>query len=179
MTMTPPRLLSCILLLASLPAASDTPPLIVVEDGGGASALPYYRALNLQTSKPDSSAGESSAVPRAPRAQYREADLLPVRSVRLSPGRVDPRVIHVPGLTPLFLIGDDPESRQWLQKRIGVLHSLNAAGLVVHVESEPALKSLRQAARGLTLTPTSGDDLAQRLNLQHYPVLITATGIEQ
>nr|MBF3175129.1 DUF2859 domain-containing protein [Pseudomonas aeruginosa] len=30
-----------------------------------------------------------------------------------------------------------------------------------------------------TLAPASGDDLAQRLGLRHYPVLITATGIEQ
>ena len=28
------------------------------------------------------------------------------------------------------------------------------------------------------LSPASGDDLAQRLGIQHYPVLITATGIE-
>ena len=34
-------------------------------------------------------------------------------------------------------------------------------------------------ARGLTLAPISGDDLGARLGLHHYPVLITATGIEQ
>jgi len=28
------------------------------------------------------------------------------------------------------------------------------------------------------LSPASGDELAQRLSIQHYPVLITATGIE-
>jgi hypothetical protein len=30
----------------------------------------------------------------------------------------------------------------------------------------------------LVLLPVSGDDLAQRLGIKHYPVLITATGIE-
>jgi integrating conjugative element protein (TIGR03765 family) len=38
---------------------------------------------------------------------------------------------------------------------------------------------LRRLAPGLTLAPASGDDFAQRLGLRHYPVLITATGIEQ
>ena len=42
---------------------------------------------------------------------------------------------------------------------------------------EPDL--LRRLAPGLTLSPASGDDLAQRLGLRHYPVLITSTGVEQ
>ncbi|MEP7248003.1 MAG: DUF2859 domain-containing protein, partial [Gammaproteobacteria bacterium] len=29
------------------------------------------------------------------------------------------------------------------------------------------------------LAPASADDLAGRLGVQHYPVLVTATGIEQ
>ena len=32
---------------------------------------------------------------------------------------------------------------------------------------------------GVPLAPVAGDDLAERLGLRHYPVLITATGIEQ
>ena len=39
-------------------------------------------------------------------------------------------------------------------------------------------KALRRLAPGLMLSPISGDDLAQRLGIRHYPVLITATGIE-
>ena len=35
------------------------------------------------------------------------------------------------------------------------------------------------AADSATLSPASGDDLAQRLGLRHYPVLITSTGVEQ
>lgn len=52
-------------------------------------------------------------------------------------------------------------------------------GLVVNVESMAALTALRRLAPGLTLSPVSGDDLAQRLGLRHYPVLITSTGVEQ
>ena len=40
-------------------------------------------------------------------------------------------------------------------------------------------RRVRAIAPGLNLSPMSADDLAERLGLRHYPVLVTATGIEQ
>jgi integrating conjugative element protein (TIGR03765 family) len=105
--------------------------------------------------------------------------MLPVRSARLTPGRVERRVIQAPGLRPLFLIGDDERSHAWLRRRADTLRELGAIGLVVNVESQAALETLRRLASGLILSPVAADDLAQRLGLRHYPVLVTATGIEQ
>lgn len=110
---------------------------------------------------------------------YTEADLLPIRSPSLRPGPVEPREVSLPGITALFLIGDDPRSHAWLQQRLPDLRRLGAAGLVVNVESAAALQALRERAPSLTLSPVPGDDLAQRLGLNHYPLLITATAIEQ
>lgn len=110
---------------------------------------------------------------------YTEADLLPIRSPSLRPGQVEPRAVTLPGITALFLIGDDPRSHAWLQQRLPDLRRLGAAGLVVNVESAAALQTLRERSPGLTLSPVPGDDLAQRLGLSHYPLLITATAIEQ
>ena len=107
-----------------------------------------------------------------------EAAMLPVRSMRLTPGDEPRRVIRAPGLTPLFLVGDDDRSRDWLQQRGKDLQALRAVGLVVNVATPEALAALRRLAPGLVLLPVSGDDLAQRLGIKHYPVLITATGIE-
>ncbi|MFN1266851.1 integrating conjugative element protein [Pseudomonas lundensis] len=115
----------------------------------------------------------------APTAPYDEAALLPIRSPSLRPGPVKPRVVNLPGITALFLIGDDPRSHAWLQQRLPDLQRLGAAGLVVNVESAKALQALRERAPGLSLTPVPGDDLAARLGLSRYPVLITATAIEQ
>jgi integrating conjugative element protein (TIGR03765 family) len=148
----------------------------VVGDDGGVSALPYYRALNLL---PESPAAVAPTAPPIPHAPYRETDLLPVHSARLTPGRVTPRTLRAPGLSPFFLIGDDAPSRAWLHARGDTLRTLDAMGLVVNVGSAPALAALRRDAPGLTLVPASGDDIATRLNLLHYPVLVTATGIEQ
>jgi len=114
-----------------------------------------------------------------PSIAYDEAALLPIRSPSLLPGPVEPRVNNLPGITSLFLIGDDPRSHAWLQQRLPELQRLGAAGLVVNVESATALQALRNRAPGLSLTPVPGDDLGQRLGLNRYPVLITATAIEQ
>lgn len=154
--------------------------LIVAEDRGGASALPYYETLNLQPRDPD----RASPLPRAeqlqpPTKRYREADMLPVRSTLLTPGTMEPRVIEAPGLQPLFFIGDDERSRTWLQQHAKRLRELDAVGLVVNVESQSALDALRLLGPELVLSPVSADDLARRLGIRHYPVLITATGIEQ
>ena len=162
--------LSLALGLLSLPSLAG---LIVVEDRGGASALPYYEMLNSSGSP----AGPSvpKPIPRDPSAI--EAAMLPVRSSRLSPGDEPPRAIRAPGLTPIFLVGDDDRSRAWLRQRYPALREMNAAGLAVSVASPGALDGLRRLAPGLSLSPASGDDLARRLGIRRYPALITAAGI--
>ncbi|MFP3693207.1 integrating conjugative element protein, partial [Burkholderia sp. SIMBA_048] len=80
---------------------------------------------------------------------------------------------------PFFLVGDDRPSRAWLHARGDTLRAMGAVGLVVNVGSADALATLRRDAPGLTLVPASGDDIAVRLGLSHYPVLVTATGVEQ
>jgi integrating conjugative element protein (TIGR03765 family) len=171
--------LFCLSLFVTASAVfSQSPPLIVVEDRGGVSALPYYQALDLQP-RDGNTPPSRIQLPPPPSRQFDEADMLTVHSARLSPGEVTRRVIQAPGLTPVFLIGDDDRSRAWLRQRAPALRNLGAVGLVVQVESPQALASLRALAPGLTLAPVSGDELAQRLGLRHYPVLVTATSIEQ
>lgn len=165
--------------LAALPINAGAHHLTVVKDLGGASALPYYRALHL-VSDPDLRAPVPPALtPREPQAHYQEENFLPVRSALLTPGSVHARVIAAPGLTPLCLVGDDRESRAWLKERLATLQALHAVGLVVEVASYADLAALRRLAPGVRLVPASGNDIARRLGIHHYPVLITSTGIEQ
>ncbi|RIJ09684.1 integrating conjugative element protein [Pseudomonas sp. 91RF] len=126
--------------------------------------------------------GMSTADTIAPRyadARYSEEDFLPVRSEALTPGPVKRQALQAAGLPSFFLVGDDPMSKSWLKQRHSRLVALKAVGLVVNVQSKTALEQLRQVAPGLKLSPVSADDLAQRLKLQHYPVLITADRLEQ
>lgn len=149
--------------------------LVVVEDKGGVSALPYFEEMGLIAQK---------TVRTAPGKQFvvqsvTIAAMLPVRSEFLTPGSVTARAIQAPGLRPMFIVGDDDLSRQWLTYRRDALIQLNAVGLVVNVDHEQRLQALQAIVPELMLSPVSGDDIAQRLNLQHYPVLITSTAIKQ
>ena len=98
----------------------------------------------------------------------------------LTPGLVKSRAIRLVGLiSPLFLVGDDPLSLEWLARHQPRLQRLGAIGWAVNVADREGLERLRQAAGGLAVLPIPGDDLASRLPLQHYPALITASRIEQ
>jgi len=170
--------LSVIALLIIAPELHAAEPLIVVQDLGGVSALPYYDALNLQPRNADA-LPPNIMVPQAPATPISEADMLPVRSNKLTPGNVTRRAIEAPGLRPFFIVGDDENSENWLRRRAALLRERGAIGLVVNVETAQALNRLRALAPDVPLSPVSGDDLAERLGLRHYPALITATGIEQ
>ncbi len=167
--------MKCVVFLMALMLSSFTvqAELIVVEDRGGAPAQSYYEALGV-SSEPVSQPAVSPQVMPAD-----ESFALPVRSGDLTPGRVAPGRLSAPGLQPFFLIGDDDLSREWMEERREILRKIGAFGLVVNVESREGLEQLRNLVPDLTLSPVSGDDLAQRLRLSHYPVLITSTGIEQ
>ncbi|WP_416465170.1 integrating conjugative element protein [Pseudomonas sp. LFS044] len=105
--------------------------------------------------------------------------VLPVHSTRLSPGDVQRRALDLPGIVPLFLVGADAASLTWLAEQAPALKRLGANGLAVEVADTAALQHIQAVAPELTIWPVSGDDIAERLELEHYPVLITPTGLEQ
>ncbi len=162
------QILTLITLL--LPLAVQATSLTVVEDRGGVSALPYYQGLNP---------GPVTAQRQAPVPQPSMAQGFPVRSLRLTPGTVQGRALNAPGLQPFFLVGDDELSRRWLASRGETLQRLGAVGLAVNVASAERLAVIRSWSGGLAVSPVGGDDLATRLGLAHYPVLITPTALEQ
>lgn len=108
-----------------------------------------------------------------------ETWVLPVRSSHLSPGQITSRTLDMPGLRPFFLVGEDPKSLAWLHQRATELQEMGAAGLAVEVTDTEALARIRAAAPGITILPVNGNDIATRLQIEHYPVLITATSLEQ
>ncbi|ERS11647.1 hypothetical protein Q668_18640 [Alcanivorax sp. PN-3] len=154
-------------------------PLTVIADEGGQPAQPYYVAIGA--AQVDEEDGFVAATPdNALNRAATEADMLPVVSERLSVGPVTPRTLSLPpGTTPFFLIGTDPDSVRWLKQRRDRLVELRAVGMVVNVATAEDLAALREQAPDLELRPIPGDDLAERFGLDHYPVLITPTRLEQ
>ncbi|WP_051302423.1 integrating conjugative element protein [Sedimenticola selenatireducens] len=105
--------------------------------------------------------------------------LLPIRSPGLSPGPVRARSQDRRFARPFFLIGSDPASRQWLLQHRDRLKSMGAVGMLVQAETRADLQAIASLSGGLPIMPASAVDIATALNLTHYPVLITAQGIEQ
>jgi integrating conjugative element protein (TIGR03765 family) len=108
-----------------------------------------------------------------------ETWILPVRSSYLSPGQITSRALNMPGLRPFFLVGEDTHSLVWLRQRATELQEMGAAGLAVEVTDAEALTRIRATAPDITILPVNGNDIAIRLQIEHYPVLITATSLEQ
>ena len=105
--------------------------------------------------------------------------LLPILSPGLSPGPVRVRPHHRRFARPFFLIGSDPLSRQWLLQHRDRLKSIGAVGMLVQAETREDLQAIASLSGGLPIMPASAVDIAAALNLAHYPVLISAQGIEQ
>ena len=109
--------------------------------------------------------------------------LLPIRTPALTPGPVSPRPLSLPnGATlprPFFLIGADPQTRQWLETHRERLAEIHAVGMLINAESAADLEAIAAIARGLPILPASATDITQALGLEHIPVLISRRGIEQ
>lgn len=158
------RMSLCIGGALALACGFATADLKVIEDRGGQDASRYYEALGGKA---------ASRAQGHPLRQVSEANMLPVRAQRVTPGRVQRREINAPGLRPFFMVGDDDLSRQWLVERGEALSAMGA------VETAGRLAQLRALAPDLRMVPAAGDDVAERLGLDHYPVLITAQSVEQ
>lgn len=156
-----------ILALAALASATAAAELTVVADYGGTSALPYYQDL------------EPEPTQAPPVTALQTTGAFPVETPELRPGTVQGRVINAPGLQPMFLIGDDQLSQTWLSQKLQDLQRLQAVGLLVNVASADRLEVVRRWAPGLQVMPVPASDIAIRLGLQHYPVLITSTTLQQ
>lgn len=152
--------------------------LAVIYDSGATKPLErYLEAFSELT---------AAAVETQPGDSLGAADLsrlLPIRTPGLTPGRVTPRPLSLPnGATlprPLFLIGAEPQSRQWLEMHRKRLAEIHAVGMLVNAESVADLEAIAAIARGLPILPASATDIAETLGLNHIPVLISRRGIEQ
>lgn len=141
----------------------------VIADLAGQSTAAYFSGITRQP--------EGQGVAPAVVRPGGEAGGLPVSTPELTPGEVVSRPLNLPGIGALFLVGDDALSRAWLRGNLGRLQQLHAAGMMVNVQDADGVASMRALAPGLALAPASGSELARRLQLSHYPVLITDTGL--
>ena len=158
----------------SLPAE---PP--VIGDSGATRPITEFVRIPTPQSTPQAPplpSGEALA------AQFL-AGVFPVRTPEWTPGPVAAVAVDLRLPQPVFLIGSDPLSQQWLRRHQIRLAQAHAFGFVVNVATVEEFRALQAlAGSGVPLTPASGSDLVEALpavKLAHYPVLISSRMIEQ
>lgn len=94
---------------------------------------------------------------------------LPVSS-KAGTGKIKQRQItQVNFSDPVFVIGDDPISRQWLQEHAKKLEAIHALGFVANISNSEHLQSLQQLTKA-PLLPANVDDLMSLFQESHYPL---------
>lgn len=106
----------------------------------------------------------------------------PVRADGMSPGRIED-IQHVVGMPewltrPIFVVGSDPLSTQWLRENHAVLLRLGAAGIVVSVDDVSAFKAMRRTS-SLPMVPHPAPHLIRLLQangIHRFPLLLLEHG---
>ncbi len=164
-----------VLSIAILPSTA-TGALTVIYDNGNTRPL----ALYLESIQGPVAPRETLTTPDVPLLGAADPEQwLPIRSLGLTPGRVEKRVVSRPFARPFFLIGSDALSKQWLAIHRDRLAEIGAVGMLVQAETVDDLRAIAALADGLPILPASASDIAEALDLSHYPVLITKDGLEQ
>jgi integrating conjugative element protein (TIGR03765 family) len=105
---------------------------------------------------------------------------LPITTPSLSPGVVtaSPKALRYLQ-QPLFLVGSDERSKNWLIEKREQLIQLGAVGLLIQAEDTKDVEAMYILAQSLRLVPASAEGFAAELGLTHYPILLSNQGWEQ
>jgi len=176
-----------LLFLSLIPALAGAALTVIYDSGDTRPIAPFLEAFSYtefslaqnETNQP-SQLSQTPQLSDPPQLGVADAEsLLPIRSPGLTPGIVQPGNHDRPFAQPFFLIGSDDLSKQWLLDNRDRLKEVGAVGMLVQADTLEDLRSIAEISGGLSIMPASATDLAEALKISHYPVLITAHGIEQ
>jgi len=105
---------------------------------------------------------------------------LPITTPSMQPGKVivTPKALRYLQ-RPLFLVGSDQVSRNWLVEKREQLIRIGAVGLLVEAKDRQEIEAVLAIAEGLRLVPASAEGFAIKLGLSRYPILLSQEGWEQ
>lgn len=167
------------------PALCASAPKVLGKTGPTRSIAPYYETIAGESSKPQASPVEKAPPDKVPPDKAALANafikaLLPVRTPEMAPGPVAAREVDAKMLDrPFFILGSDRRSREWLANNHDRLVQIQAVGLLVQAETAADLQAIADLGVGIRIAPIPGSDLATRLRIKHYPVLISSGWVEQ
>lgn len=151
---------------------------VLFDTGRTISSAPYLKKINDAVAKKEAALAQARArwaIPNLNSVRVGEADLFPIRTERLHLAAPVERVVE--GLTqPIFVIGMDRRSLQWVTHHFERLKQSGALGVVVAAEDPSAFARLRSdlLAHGILLDLGFGDAMAEAYGLSSYPALLVA-----
>jgi len=158
-----------------VPAMAQAELTVIYDSGHTRPIAPFLEVFESADELP-----QHSPVPTKPQLGAANPEAwLPIQSPGLTLGLVQARSHDRPFARPFFLIGSDTLSRQWLQDHRDRLKAIGAVGMLVQADTLDDLRTIAELADGLSILPASASDIAKALGISHYPVLISAHGIEQ
>ncbi len=161
--------------MAIVPAIAQAELTVIYDSGNARPIAPFLEVFESADKTP-----QQSPIPIKPQLGAANPEAwLPIQSPGLTPGPVQARSHDRPFARPFFLIGSDARSRQWLQDHRDRLKEIGAVGMLVQAKTLDDLRTIAELADGLSILPASASDIAKALGISHYPVLISAHGIEQ
>lgn len=167
----------------ALPALSTPVPKVLGKTGPTRSIAPYYETITGSDSRPpplDKATSGKTTPDQVTLAKFFSKALLPIRTPEMTPGPVAARAVDAKMLDrPFFILGSDRRSQAWLASHRDRLIQLQAVGLLVQAETAADLRAIADLGVGIRIAPVPGSDLATRLGLKHYPVLISSGWVEQ
>lgn len=81
--------------------------------------------------------------------------------------------------SPIFIIGADQYSVDWLRVNKNELIRLGSIGVVAAADSLATFHQLQQLSAPLEILPTGADAIAEQFKVPGYPVLLTENGFYQ
>ncbi|MGE0116212.1 MAG: PFL_4695 family integrating conjugative element protein [Steroidobacteraceae bacterium] len=105
---------------------------------------------------------------------------VPIRTSNMLPARFESKDAYFANLiSPIFIVGADPNSLQWLRVWRDTLARVGAIGWVVQAENAQDLRAIADAGHGLRMMTMSGESIPGVFGVATYPVLISSRSIEQ
>lgn len=145
-------------------------PEVIADFGGRATEFPKKNQIK-QKLLANRSLAENIIPPKA-------SSHFPIRS-DLTVGVVEPVKHSYQIVTPMFIVGVDSLSIEWLVTNKAHLKAIGARGIVTNVPSQEAMDFIKARAPELTLSAVPIDDIANLYGISHYPVLIDREDIKQ
>ena len=130
---------------------------VVLQDQGPTTSIEQYGIPRIALPSqpvPSPALGGNLAAP---------APAYPVNTPGLSAGAFAPVTVNLPQLTgrPIFIVGSDESSRNWLARHQGRLAQINAVGLLVQAQGPDDYNAMKSLAGNLPLTAINAQDLAR------------------